>query len=191
MDLIYLRAEKPACNILLICEFMLKSLSMKTPRLLTLSEGDMKVSSILIYKINPTFKLPNQPQNLFHSTTKPLTPKSLNSQTTYPKTTIFKPSKPHNSLYSKSLVNFTSWLVIGFPIMVVDIFVAWFLILCLFVGFQKCFGREKVGFCLFFQFFFVFICLDLGSLLLLFKSIMYNFSSIFLKTISQKETIFG
>ena len=55
MDLICLRAEKPACNILLICELMLKSLSMKAPRLLTLSEGDMKVSIILICLVGNLF----------------------------------------------------------------------------------------------------------------------------------------
>ena len=55
MDLICLRAEKPAYKILLICEFMLKSLSMKTPRLLTLFEGDMKVSSILICLVGNLF----------------------------------------------------------------------------------------------------------------------------------------
>ena len=55
MDLICLRAEKPACNILLICEFTLKSPSMKTPRHLTLSEGDMKVPSILICLVGNLF----------------------------------------------------------------------------------------------------------------------------------------
>jgi len=31
-------------------------------------------------------------------------------------------------------INFTSWLVIGFPAMVIDLFAAWILLLLIFLG---------------------------------------------------------
>ena len=60
-----LRAEKPACNILLICEFMLKSLSMKTPRILTVSKDEMKVSNILICLVGYLFPFINKTRQFY------------------------------------------------------------------------------------------------------------------------------
>ncbi|ESN92180.1 hypothetical protein HELRODRAFT_103893 [Helobdella robusta] len=47
-------------------------------------------------------------------------------------------------LYSTSMINFTSWLVIGMPAMVLDLFFAWVIILFIFFGFRETFGRNKV-----------------------------------------------
>lgn len=46
-------------------------------------------------------------------------------------------------LYSSSSINFTSWLVIGFPAMVVDLILAWIFILIIFFGFKDTFGLRK------------------------------------------------
>ncbi|ESN92181.1 hypothetical protein HELRODRAFT_186154 [Helobdella robusta] len=46
-------------------------------------------------------------------------------------------------LYSSSSINFTSWLVIGFPAMVVDLLLAWVFLLIIFFGARDTFGLRK------------------------------------------------